>query len=368
MFRKILVANRGEIACRVIRTARRMGIATSPSIRRPTATRCTSRWRTRRWRSGRRRRRESYLSIEQHSRGLPADRRRGGASGLRLPLRERRPSRARSRRRASSSSVRRPTRSRRWATRSSRRSIAAEAGVADRARPSGGGRRRGRGGADRGRRIGYPVMIKASAGGGGKGMRIAAAEAALARGLSACPLGGALGLRRRSRLHREIHRRAAPHRDPGARRRARQCHSSRRARMLHPAAQPEDRRGGAVVLSRCQRRARRWARRRSRSPAPSATAAPAPSSSSSIATRKFYFLEMNTRLQVEHPVTELVTGLDLVEEMIRIAAGEQLRLRQEDVRLDRLGDRGAHLRRGSVSRFPAVDRAADALPAAGRGD
>ncbi|MDR1495134.1 MAG: acetyl-CoA carboxylase biotin carboxylase subunit [Rickettsiales bacterium] len=73
--------------------------------------------------------------------------------------------------------------------------------------------------------------------------------------------------------------------------------------------------------------------------------------------KKFYFLEMNTRLQVEHGVTELITGLDMVELMIRIARGEKLLFRQEDIKLDGWA---------MESRICSEDPSRDFLPSSGR--
>ncbi len=181
--------------------------------------------------------------------------------------------------------------------------------------------------------IGYPVMIKASAGGGGKGMRIAWNQAEVRDGFDR------------------------------ARSEAKSSFGDDRVFIEKYVVDPRhieiqvlaDAHGNVVYLGErecsIQRRNQKVAEE---APSPfldEKTRAAMGAQSVALAkavdyqsagtvefivdrNRNFYFLEMNTRLQVEHPVTELVTGIDLVEQMIRVASGEKLPFAQKDIRLN----------------------------------
>lgn len=181
--------------------------------------------------------------------------------------------------------------------------------------------------------IGYPVMIKASAGGGGKGMRIAWNDAEAREGFQS------------------------------SRNEAKSSFGDDRIFIEKFVTQPRhieiqvlgDRHGNTLYLGErecsIQRRNQKVVEE---APSPFLDAATRKAMGEQAVAlakavgyfsagtvefivdgdRNFYFLEMNTRLQVEHPVTELVTGIDLVEEMIRVAAGEKLRMTQDDVKLE----------------------------------
>ncbi len=181
--------------------------------------------------------------------------------------------------------------------------------------------------------IGYPVMIKASAGGGGKGMRIAWNDDEAREGfaLSRSEAKSSFGDERifiekfvQKPRHIEIQVLGDTHGNTiylGER----ECSIQRRnQKVIEEAPSP--------FLDEATRR----------SMGEQAVALSKAVDYCSAGTvefivdpdRNFYFLEMNTRLQVEHPVTELITGIDLVEQMIRIAAGEHLQIKQEDVTLN----------------------------------
>ena len=181
--------------------------------------------------------------------------------------------------------------------------------------------------------IGYPVMIKASAGGGGKGMRIAWNDQEAREGFQSSKneAKNAFGDDRifiekfvTEPRHIEIQVLGDKHGNTlylGER----ECSIQRRNQKVieeapSPFLDPETRKAmgeQAVALAK----------------------AVGYHSAGTVefivdAKRNFYFLEMNTRLQVEHPVTELITGLDLVEQMIRVASGEKLAFGQDDVKLN----------------------------------
>ena len=181
--------------------------------------------------------------------------------------------------------------------------------------------------------IGYPVMIKASAGGGGKGLRVAFNDKEAFEGFTACRTE-ALNSFGDDRVfiekfvegprHIEIQVLGDSHgnvvylgeRDCSIQRRHQKVIEEAPSPFIDPAtrkAMGEQ----AVALAKAVNY----------------------QSAGTVEfvvgkDKSFYFLEMNTRLQVEHPVTEGITGLDLVEQMIRVAAGEKLTFKQEDIKLD----------------------------------
>ncbi|ROR39693.1 acetyl/propionyl/methylcrotonyl-CoA carboxylase subunit alpha [Diaphorobacter sp. C33] len=181
--------------------------------------------------------------------------------------------------------------------------------------------------------IGYPVMIKASAGGGGKGLRVAFNDKEAFEGFASCQneARNSFGDDRifiekfvQEPRHIEIQVLGDAHGNV-IYLNERECSIQRRhQKVIEEAPSP--------FISDATRKAM----------GEQAVALAKAVGYQSAGTvefvvgkdQDFYFLEMNTRLQVEHPVTECITGLDLVELMIRVAAGEKLTIRQEDVKRD----------------------------------
>jgi propionyl-CoA carboxylase alpha chain len=179
--------------------------------------------------------------------------------------------------------------------------------------------------------IGYPVMIKASAGGGGKGMRLAynAREAEEGFALARSEAKSSFGDERvfvekfiENPRHIEI-----------------QVLGDKHGQIIHLCEREcsIQRRNQKVVEEAPSPLIDAKTRKAMGEQAVALAKAVDYDSAGTVEfvagqDQSFYFLEMNTRLQVEHPVTELVTGIDIVEEMIRIAAGEKLALKQSDVR------------------------------------
>ena len=206
------------------------------------------------------------------------------------------------------------------------------------------------------REIGYPVMLKASAGGGGKGMRIADGEDEVREGFRSATNealasfgDGRIFVERYVERPRHIEMQIlADGHGAVLHLGERECSVQRRhQKVLEEAPSPFVDEG---LRARMGAQAVALARAAGYVSAGTVEFIVDPE-------RRFYFLEMNTRLQVEHPVTEAVTGLDLVEWMIRIAGGEPLAFTQDEVRMD-----GCAME----ARVYAEDPERDFLPATGR--
>jgi acetyl-CoA carboxylase, biotin carboxylase subunit len=181
------------------------------------------------------------------------------------------------------------------------------------------------------RAVGYPVIIKAAGGGGGRGMRVVHTEAALinAVNMTRTEAGAAFGNPMvymekflENPRHIEIQILADSYKNAvwlGER----DCSMQRRhQKVIEEAPAPEvNRRAITRIGDRCAEACRKIGYRG------------AGTFEFLYENGEFYFIEMNTRVQVEHPVTELTTGIDIVQGQIRVAAGEKLWLRQRDIEL-----------------------------------
>ena len=181
------------------------------------------------------------------------------------------------------------------------------------------------------RKIGYPVIIKAAGGGGGRGMRVVHTEAALLNGVNmtrteaqAAFANPVVYLERylEQPRHIEIQVLADAHKNAvylGER----DCSLQRRHQKVMEEAPAPDLPAKLrdKIGERCVEACRRIGYRG------------AGTFEFLYEDGQFFFIEMNTRIQVEHPVTEMITGIDLVQEQIHVAAGEKLRFRQKDIQL-----------------------------------
>ncbi len=335
VFRKILIANRGEIACRVMRTAKRMGIATVAVYSDADALSPHVRMADEAVRLGPAPAAESYLRADlilEAAKATGADCIHPGYGFL-----SERESFALACEDAGIAFVGPPPKAiAAMGDKIQSKKLAKAAGV--NVVPGFLGEIEGTEDAVRiAAEIGFPVMMKASAGGGGKGMRLAWNEGDVREDFEAVKREGlaSFGDDRvfiekfiESPRHIEIQVLGDKHGTVlylGER----ECSIQRRhQKVVEEAPSPfvtfEMRRAmgeQAVALAKAVGYH-------------SAGTVELIVSGADPTGKSFYFLEMNTRLQVEHPVTEMVTGLDLVEEMIRVAAGEPLRIGQDDVRLD----------------------------------
>jgi propionyl-CoA carboxylase alpha chain len=330
MFKRILIANRGEIACRIIKTARRMGIATvaifseadrdalhvdmadeAVPIGPPPAA-------------------QSYLVIDRIVEACKAS----GAEAVHpgYGFLSERAAFAEALAAAgivfigpnpkAIAAMGDKIESKKVAARANVSTVPGHLGVIDDAKQA----------VTIAEQIGYPVMIKASAGGGGKGMRIAASKAEVIEGFARArsEAQSSFGDDRvfiekfiTDPRHVEIQVLGDKH-GSVIHLGERECSIQRRnQKVIEESPSPLI---DAKTRSRMGEQAVALAR---------AVGYDSAGTVEFVAgqDKSFYFLEMNTRLQVEHPVTELVTGIDLVEQMIRIAAGEPLAIKQSDIKL-----------------------------------